>query len=590
MYPEHPSVIAGFQIERTVGAGGMGTVYAARHPRLPRTIALKVLNPAFASDTMYRSRFQREGQLAASLDHPNLVPIYDCGEDDGRLWLSMRLVAGTNAAELLGTHPGGLDAKTVVSICVDVAAALDFAHQRGMLHRDVKPANILLDTSASIPRAMLSDFGIARDLQDTGLTATGMVIGTIDYCSPEQLGTAADIGGRADQYSLACTAFFLLTGSKPFPGATPTAVLAAHLYGEPVRLTQVRPDLGPAVENVLLRALSKDQNARFASCGAFADALRRAVYEAPGSGAPTAAPPALVPPNQQYPPTLQTTPPPHVPPPQSVVPNLYKPHPDPFPPTERAVTPAPYDGRSPGYVGPVPGYPPQPPVRRRHTALMVGAVVAAVVAVLAVAGVVVLKSGDEPATTAEPAPDSSPAAAPPTTPGPISTPVTTTPPARQQHNIARGTTALDPCRIPAELLRAGQVTTPLEARDGAGQMILCVGNAVGIVGPEILIGGYVRGSAFESTMLGNYAGGTPTLTDIPGWRRYNFTETDRQVWCKMGYRSTKQPVFTLEIAAILDPGPKTVRNDPVTRAARQTVCNRLPELARAIDPAMPSGQ
>ena len=105
MYPEHPSVIAGFQIERTVGAGGMGTVYAARHPRLPRTIALKVLNPAFASDTMYRSRFQREGQLAASLDHPNIVPIYDCGEDDGRLWLSMRLVAGTNAASCSAPTP-----------------------------------------------------------------------------------------------------------------------------------------------------------------------------------------------------------------------------------------------------------------------------------------------------------------------------------------------------------------------------------------------------------------------------------------------------------------------------------------------------
>ena len=596
MYPEHPSAIAGFQIERTVGVGGMGTVYAARHPRLPRTIALKVLNPAFASDTTYRSRFQREGQLAASLDHPNIVPIYDCGEDDGRLWLSMRLVAGTNAAELLGGHPGGLDAKTVVAICVDVAAALDFAHQHGMLHRDVKPANILLDTAGSSARAMLSDFGIARDLQDTGLTATGMVIGTIDYCSPEQLAAATDIGGRADQYSLACTAFFLFTGAKPFPGATPTAVLAAHLYGEPVRLTEVRADLGPAVENVLLRALSKDQNARFASCGAFADALRQAVYEAPGPDKPSVAPPTLVPPSEQYPPTLQATPPPYVPPPPSTVPNPHKPHPGQFPPTEQAVTPAPHDERSPGYVGPALVHPPRPPARRRRAAL-VGVVAASVVAVLAVAGVVMLKSGDETATTARPVPDSSPAAAPPTTPEPIGTPVTTTPPARQQHNparqqhnIARGTTALDPCRIPAELLRAGQVTTPLEARDGAGQMILCVGNAVGVVGPEILIGGYVRGSAFESTMLGNYAGGTPTLTDIPGWRRYNFTEADQQVWCKMGYRSTQQPVFTLEIAAVLDPGPKTVQGDPITRAARQTVCNRLPELARAIDPAMPSGQ
>ena len=357
---------------------------------------------------------------------------------------------------------------------------------------------------------MLSDFGIARDLQDTGLTATGMVIGTIDYCSPEQLGTAADIGGRADQYSLACTAFFLLTGSKPFPGATPTAVLAAHLYGEPVRLTQVRPDLSPAVENVLLRALSKTRTpgsppaapspTRCAGrCTRHLDPVHR--LRLPGSRATRPA----IPTDAADPP-----PPPHVPA-QSVVPNLYKPHPTRS--ADRASSHTCTVRRTfPGYVGPVPGYPPAascpaPPHRADGRGCGRGRRRRAGRRQWWYWG---RRRARRPPDPLRQQPGRS-------TADDLGRSAHRSPPhrPRQQHNIARGTAALDPCRIPAGIVaRAGQVTTPLEARDGAGQMILCVGNAVGIVGPEIS-SAVTCGVGVRVHDAGQHAGGTRHSPTFP---------------------------------------------------------------------------
>lgn len=248
-----PTVVAGYRVQRKLGAGGMGAVYAARHPRLDRLDAVKVLSPALSDDPAFRSRFEREAQMAARMEHSNIVPVYDAGEDHGRLWLSMRLVDGPTAADLLRRAPGGLPPEQVIDICLSVARALDFAHARGLLHRDVKPENILIDGHSRPPHVMLSDFGIARAIGDSALTATGSVIGTLDYSAPEHLrGEATD--GRADQYSLACTAAYLLTGRKAVsptePG--PYAVIAMHLHGDIPTITDLRPDLPYAVNDLSL--------------------------------------------------------------------------------------------------------------------------------------------------------------------------------------------------------------------------------------------------------------------------------------------------------------------------------------------------
>ncbi|MFI5498993.1 serine/threonine-protein kinase [Nocardia asteroides] len=269
------AVFAGYAIDRLLGRGGMGSVYLARHPRLPRQIAIKVLNPELFADTEIRARFELEADLAARLEHPNIVTVYDRGVEDGRLWISMQFVDGVDAATL--AHP--VPAERALHVVEGTAAALDHAHRNGVLHRDVKPANILL---AGADRVLLTDFGIARPRDDVHhLTQTGTFTATLAYASPEQL-TGAHLDHRSDQYSLACTLYSLLTGVAPFEDTNPVLVIQGHLQSPPPSLRPHRPDLPAALDAVLARALAKRAGDRFDSCAEFAAAARRALS---GTGA-----------------------------------------------------------------------------------------------------------------------------------------------------------------------------------------------------------------------------------------------------------------------------------------------------------------
>ncbi len=273
-------VFAGYTIDRLLGSGGMGEVYLAQHPRLPRLEALKILNDDISADAAYRQRFIREADLAAALWHPNIVRINDRGEFNGQLWISMDFVDGTDAASLLrDQYPVGMPAEQVADIVEAIARALDYAHQHhDVLHRDVSPANMLLaGRETGEQRILLGDFGIARNIDDTGgLTATNMMIGTFPYAAPEQL-TDEPIDGRADQYALAATAFHLLTGTTLFPHTNPAVVISRHLSAPPPNLADIRPTL-KAFDPVFAVALAKDPADRFARCTDFADAFARAVH------------------------------------------------------------------------------------------------------------------------------------------------------------------------------------------------------------------------------------------------------------------------------------------------------------------------
>jgi serine/threonine-protein kinase len=265
---------AGYRIVRALGAGGMGEVYLADHPRLLRQDAIKVLSAQLSADERFIKRFRREADLSASLWHPHIVGVHDRGEFNNRLWLSMDFVDGTDAARMLADRPQGLPVAEVSSIVEAIAEALDFAHERGMLHRDVKPANILL-TSGKNKRILLADFGIGREIANTnGLTATGMTLGTVSYAAPEQL-MGENLDGRVDQYALAATAYHLLSGQPVFEHSNPTIVISRHLNCTPARLADSHPEFA-FLDPVLQQALAKDPAERFASCVKFADALRLA--------------------------------------------------------------------------------------------------------------------------------------------------------------------------------------------------------------------------------------------------------------------------------------------------------------------------
>jgi serine/threonine-protein kinase len=267
-------VFAGYTVVRLLGSGGMGQVYLAQHPRLPRRDALKVLPADLTADREYRERFHREADLAAELWHPNIVGIHDRGEFEGQLWISMDYVEGTDAAELLrNQYPSGMPSAEAFEIVTAVADALDYAHSRGLLHRDVKPSNILLgEPTTRKRRILLADFGIARQVGDiSGLTATNMMVGTPAYCAPEQL-TGSDLDGRADQYALACTAFHLLTGSEPYQHSNPAVVITHHLSAPPPPIGDRRPELAE-LNAVIAKALAKNRDERYPSCSDFAAAL-----------------------------------------------------------------------------------------------------------------------------------------------------------------------------------------------------------------------------------------------------------------------------------------------------------------------------
>ncbi|MFC6013871.1 serine/threonine-protein kinase [Nocardia lasii] len=264
-------VFAGYVIERQLGRGGMGSVYLAKHPRLPRMTALKLLNREMFFDAEVRARFEREADLVSRLDHPNIVTVYDRGHDDEQLWISMQFIDGVDAASV---DPQTLPPARALQIVKETADALDYAHGMGVLHRDVKPANILLARSGAGrgERVYLTDFGIARLRDDTGhLTQTGTFTATLAYASPEQL-TGAALDHRSDQYSLACALFWLFTGSGPFAATNPAAVIQGHLQQPPPALSSVRPGLPPALDAVLAKAMSKRPDDRFDTCSEFAEA------------------------------------------------------------------------------------------------------------------------------------------------------------------------------------------------------------------------------------------------------------------------------------------------------------------------------
>ncbi|WP_019971139.1 serine/threonine-protein kinase [Mycobacterium sp. 141] len=268
-------VFAGYSIQRLLGAGGMGEVYLAQHPRLPRLDALKILSTDATRDDEFRARFTREAELAATLWHPHIVGVHDRGEFEGHLWISMDYVEGTDARHMLEQQsPSGLPYQDVMEIVTAVAEALDFAHERRLLHRDVKPANILVTTptASTRRRVLLTDFGIAREADDTnGLTETNMAIGTVAYIAPEQLmGKALD--GRADQYALAATAFHLLTGAPLFDDANRIVVAGKHLNAPPPLLSERRPDLAH-LDAAMAKALAKNPDQRYVRCIDFARAL-----------------------------------------------------------------------------------------------------------------------------------------------------------------------------------------------------------------------------------------------------------------------------------------------------------------------------
>ncbi|MBF6132466.1 serine/threonine protein kinase [Nocardia otitidiscaviarum] len=271
--PAPGTVFAGYLIERVLGSGGMGTVYVAQHPRLPRRDALKVLSAEYSASEEFRARFVREAELAARLDHPNIVTVHDRGVEHGRLWIAMQFVDGTDAAGLIRHLPDGLAPQRILRIVGQAANGLDAAHRAGLLHRDVKPANILIDSHPDRPdRVLVSDFGIAKAMGGaTQLTEAGSVLATLAYAAPEQL-TVGNVDHRADVYALGCTLYELLTGSKPFPRPHSGAVMAAHLNDPPPRPSAVVADLPSAIDDVVAHAMAKDPRDRYPSCGALAQA------------------------------------------------------------------------------------------------------------------------------------------------------------------------------------------------------------------------------------------------------------------------------------------------------------------------------
>jgi serine/threonine-protein kinase len=290
------ATFAGYTIVRLLGSGGMGEVYLAQHPRLPRRDALKVLPASVSGDSEYRERFNREADIAATLWHPHIVGVHDRGEYEGQIWISMDYVEGTDAARLLRErYRDGMPKSEVAEIIAAVADALDYAHQRNLLHRDVKPANILLaHPQSGDQRILLADFGIARWANDiSGLTATNMTVGTVSYAAPEQL-MGQRLDGRADQYALAATAFHLLTGSPPFEHSNPAVVISQHLSAPPPAIGARHQELS-ALDPVLAKALAKDPNERFERCADFARALGHRLEAMPSTGDGTRLSPAAAP-------------------------------------------------------------------------------------------------------------------------------------------------------------------------------------------------------------------------------------------------------------------------------------------------------
>ncbi|MFF3244590.1 serine/threonine-protein kinase [Streptomyces sp. NPDC002870] len=296
--------IAGYLVESEIGRGGMAVVYRTKDLRLDRTVALKLLAPELARSDTFRRRFTHESRVAAAIDHPHIVPVFEAGETDGILYIAMRYVAGQDLRALLD-RTGPLTVRVAGRIAAQVASALDAAHDHDLVHRDVKPGNILIaaGTDSEHPEHVyLTDFGLTKKAQSlTGFTSAGQFVGTLDYVAPEQI-SGRPVDGRCDVYSLGCVVFETMAGTPPFQRDDDMALLWAHQYDPPPSLTEQRPDLPVSVDDVLAKALAKSPDDRYDSCLEFVAALRVACagHEA-GDHPPTlvdmgvAAPPPLPP-------------------------------------------------------------------------------------------------------------------------------------------------------------------------------------------------------------------------------------------------------------------------------------------------------
>ena len=275
--------VAGYRIERVIGHGGMSVVYLAEHIRLGRNVALKVLAPQLAENEKFRERFLRESKLAASIDHPNIVPIYDADEAGDVLYIAMRHVEGSDLKTLIKDE-GPMEPERALAIVTQVADALDAAHEHGLVHRDVKPANILIvppATSGGAEHVYLTDFGLTkRALSVSGFTETGQLVGTVDYAAPEQI-KGDPVDGRADIYSLGCVLFECLTGSVPYPREQEVAVLWAHVQEPPPSVSASRHGLPKELDEVVEHAMAKDAAARTESGRALILEMQEALGLAP---------------------------------------------------------------------------------------------------------------------------------------------------------------------------------------------------------------------------------------------------------------------------------------------------------------------
>ncbi len=270
--------VAGYEIQEPIGRGGMAVVYRALDLRLGRLVALKVLAPHLGEDEAFRQRFIRESRAAAGVDHPHIIPVFEAGESGDVLFIAMRYVSHGDVRSLLDAE-GRLSPARALEIVSQVASALDAAHACGLVHRDVKPGNILLGQTSrgDSDHVYLSDFGLSKhSLSPSTLTSTGQFLGTLDYISPEQI-QGQPVDGRADQYALACTVAEMLTGTPPFRRDDSMALMWAQLEAEPPRLTQRRPDLPPAVDQVIATAMAKSPASRYPTCRDFVNALSAAL-------------------------------------------------------------------------------------------------------------------------------------------------------------------------------------------------------------------------------------------------------------------------------------------------------------------------
>ncbi|HEY6276135.1 MAG TPA: serine/threonine-protein kinase, partial [Streptosporangiaceae bacterium] len=279
------TLLAGYRCEEEIGRGGMAVVYRAYDDRLDRRVALKVLAPDLARDEIFRARFIQESRIAAATEHPHIIPVFNAGEADGMLYIAMRYVPDGDVRTLID-RLGPLPVGRATALIGQAASALDAAHARGLVHRDVKPTNMLLELSSRTSRPdhlYLSDFGLAKpSTAASGLTLTGQFFGTVDYVAPEQI-QSQPLDGRTDQYALACASFEMLCGSPPFKRENGMAVISAQLTEPPPRLSERRPELPAAVDQVMAKALAKSPADRYERCLDFAEALAAASRPGPGA-------------------------------------------------------------------------------------------------------------------------------------------------------------------------------------------------------------------------------------------------------------------------------------------------------------------